>query len=668
MVRRGNIFGRLPFAAMLSLVLILGLIPAVLLGNLFIQQSLTDVKFAQQEKSGLDYLRPVWRIYMHQQAGTVTAADIAALKKAGLQYDRQFDTSDESRRLVELLEENPENDASASIEATETLMEEIGDHSHLVLDPDLDTYYLMDIVLLRSRGVMDALAERGTDDVPDNTARRDILRAVLSLKESVKRATEGNLDGSVGRSPLKAQSQQLATAARTYLNHPSRTTAEAFAKENDQLWSVTAHEMNRLLDVRITKLQDRLRFNLGVSGTVLLVVLVLAFLVIRALSGSLNRISHRVARLSEGDYASPVPGTDLHNDVGIIARALEDFVSLTNERQTLEATLLREREQSRVELEATITRVNAENRTLLDKVVEQQKESRANERRALTSLAADLEAHVSVLVSAARDAATRLDQSVNAMTDETATTQHQAEAAALAARQIRDTVDGVAVSIVAISTQLKALREQSEEGRTMADSTIESVDRATARIADFEEAADRVEAMQMLIANVANQTNLLALNASIEAARVGEAGKGFMVVADEVKSLAQSTRKATQDIADQMAGMRHAHAAVVAAFQSIFDAIRHLSLASRSISHGIDEQTDRITVVEQAIHAASGTVSGLCDSIAQADHSAADASRASRQIAADVGGVVDQLATLDQTFATFTRGMKEAQSVDSIAA
>jgi len=106
------------------------------------------------------------------------------------------------------------------------------------------------------------------------------------------------------------------------------------------------------------------------------------------------------------------------------------------------------------------------------------------------------------------------------------------------------------------------------EAVTQIERLSEEMLRSTEAMAKLESESNRIGSVMDVIKTVADQTNLLALNAAIEAARAGEAGRGFAVVADEVRGLAQRTQKSTEEIEQLVAGLQQGTQQVAAAMQN----------------------------------------------------------------------------------------------------
>ena len=163
-----------------------------------------------------------------------------------------------------------------------------------------------------------------------------------------------------------------------------------------------------------------------------------------------------------------------------------------------------------------------------------------------------------------------------------------------------------------MTASIGEIDRQVGESTRIAHEAVDQVTRTNATVSTLSEAATQIGDVVKLIQDIAEQTNLLALNATIEAARAGEAGKGFAVVASEVKNLANQTGRATEEISNKISTVQNVSIEAANAIRTIGTTIESINNISGIISDAVKQQTSATKEISsnvQQVYAGTSEVS-----------------------------------------------------------
>jgi methyl-accepting chemotaxis protein len=377
---------------------------------------------------------------------------------------------------------------------------------------------------------------------------------------------------------------------------------------------------------------------LAASSLVALVVLVVGFFTARGMTSPLRRIIDLARKVSRGDLEARPEGR-FSGEMGELAGALDKMVTgLKAKIAEAEAMSQEANEEAKC---AETARAEAEKAQGMAETAKREGMLEAAENLGLViesiiAASGELESQVEHVRDGADHQRDRLREVVEAIAQMTATVLDVAKNASRAAQSADDTKAKASAGSAVVEESMRSIDRVNAVSATLKD--------AMAALGDQTQAIGRV---MSVISDIADQTNLLALNAAIEAARAGEAGRGFAVVADEVRKLAEKTMTATKEVGQ----------AVVSIQQSVAGNIQNVDQAAAAVSEATGLASKSGDVLREILGLAEASAREVAGIAAAAEQQSAAAEQISKAMN-EVSEVVESTSS----------GMHEsAQAVHALA-
>ena len=237
-------------------------------------------------------------------------------------------------------------------------------------------------------------------------------------------------------------------------------------------------------------------------------------------------------------------------------------------------------------------------------------------------------------ISIVSSAATELQATSESLISVSNSTMDMTTAVAAATEEASVSVQTVASASEELSASIGDIESRISQASQMTNEAARDAGIATAQIGRLDNAAREIGVVLKLIADIASKTNLLALNATIEAARAGEAGRGFSVVAMEVKSLASQTAAATDQIRERVESIQAETASAVRGVEGISLAMNQVSAVSSEISNAMDQQTAATREIASSVSQASLGTAEVAHNTTKVSQSAQETDRSARDVLA----------------------------------
>ncbi len=663
-----RIMGRLRYAQKFMLIFILFMVPLLVSGYLLVKEIGADVHSLENERQGVLYIGALRNLFEHvpQHRGMTYAYlngdtnfrqkaidkskqvedDFKSMEKqqqklgSALQTNQKFAALKRNwqqlhSRVMQMSADESFREHSKLVNEIIELNTHVADTSGLILDPKLDSFYLMDTVVNilpalandmgKARGIATGIAAKGSMSVEQNIRLAVLADRIRSDSHKLKSALAVVMKENLGiGTRLEGRDQRAVKEGEAFLQQLNNDILQADAinvsaesifragskaiNAEFELYDKVLPALDDLLLSRVTAKKSEQMYSTATAVIVLLTLLWLFAGFYRGVINSIQQIATAANQLAEGDLTAQVQLSvhDEIKDVGEgfnrMARSFKDVISrLSSSAEQVAA--------SSEELSAVTTQTG---------------------------------------------------QTINEQ-------QAQTEQVATAMNEMNATVQEVAMNVADTASAATGANQETQAGRQIVDEAVTAIqglageiESAAEVIQSVETDSDKISAVVDVIRGIAEQTNLLALNAAIEAARAGDQGRGFAVVADEVRTLAGRTQDATQEINSMIERLQSGSKKAVTVMnssreqtQAVVEKAQHAGESLKVIAASVEKINDMSSQIASAAeeqHAVTEEINQNIVSISNMATQTAEGASQTSQSSEELAHLATDLQTIVQQF------------------